>query len=79
MSPTIFREGPFRFFFFSREEPRPHVHVSSPDGEAKFWLEPKIELARNYRLSDRHLARIRRLILAREDEIRDAWDSHFST
>ena len=27
MSPTIFREGPFRFYFFSREETRMHVHV----------------------------------------------------
>jgi hypothetical protein len=26
-------------------------HVQSPDGEAKFWLEPNIELARNYQLS----------------------------
>ncbi len=24
-----------------------HVHVISPDGEAKFWLEPEIELAVN--------------------------------
>ena len=79
MSPTIFRDGPFRFFFFSREEPRLHVHVSSPDGEAKFWLEPEIELARNHRLSNRDLSRIRGLILAREDEIRDAWNSHFDT
>jgi len=36
MAPTIFREGSFRFFFFSREEPKMHVHVSRPDGEAKF-------------------------------------------
>ena len=77
MSPTIFREGQFRFFFFSREEPRRHVHVSSPDGEAKFWLEPEIELAKTYRLRESDLARIRRLILQREDEIRDAWDNHF--
>ncbi len=25
-----------------------HVHVISGDGEAKFWLEPEIELAKNY-------------------------------
>jgi hypothetical protein len=25
------------------------------DGEAKFWLEPAIELAKNYRLNDRQL------------------------
>lgn len=45
MSPTVFREGPFRFYFFSREKSRLHVHVQAPDGEAKFWLEPKVELA----------------------------------
>jgi hypothetical protein len=50
MSPTVFRDGPFRFFF-SREEERLHIHVESADGEAKFWLEPKIELARNHELS----------------------------
>jgi hypothetical protein len=51
MSPTVFREGPFRFFFFSREEERLHIHVQSADGEAKFWLEPTIEVARNYGLN----------------------------
>lgn len=30
-----------------------HVHVHGEKGEAKFWLEPQIELARNYGLSDR--------------------------
>ncbi len=54
MSPTIFREKGYRFFFFSREETRMHVHVYRADGEAKFWLEPEIELAKNYRLSRLH-------------------------
>ena len=40
MSPTVFRYRSYRFYFFSREELRMHVHVFSPDGEAKFWLEP---------------------------------------
>ena len=48
MAPTIHREQGFRFFFFSREEPRKHVHVIRAEGEAKFRLEPEIELARNY-------------------------------
>ena len=39
MSPTVFKEKGYRFFFFSREELRMHIHVSSHDGEAKFWLE----------------------------------------
>jgi len=39
MTPTIHREGPFRFFFYSHEprEP-PHVHVEHDDAIAKLWL-----------------------------------------
>jgi hypothetical protein len=51
MSPTIFRERGYRFFFLSREESRMHAHVYCGDGEAKYWLEPEMKLARNYRLS----------------------------
>jgi hypothetical protein len=55
MAPTIFRECGFRFFFFSREEPRLHVHVSHPDGEAKFWLKPDLVLATSAGLSTRQI------------------------
>ena len=79
MSPTVFRDGPFRFFFFSREEPRAHIHVQSADGEAKFWIEPKVELARNYGLSDQDLSRVLQLVVEHEQEIRDAWRSHFGS
>ncbi len=53
MSATIFRAAGLRFFVFSREEARIHVHAVGPNGEAKFWLEPEIALARNYGLSER--------------------------
>jgi Domain of unknown function (DUF4160) len=55
MSPTVFKEAGYRFCFFSREEPRMHIHIVSEDGEAKFWLEPEIELARNYRYTRKQL------------------------
>ncbi len=45
MSPTVFRDGPARFYFFSREESRMHIHVMEPDGEAKCWLVPEISCA----------------------------------
>jgi Domain of unknown function (DUF4160) len=77
MSPTIFREGPFRFYFFPREETRMHVHVHATAGEAKFWLEPRIELARNYGLSMRQVNAALRLIQEHEDDIRKAWKTHF--
>ena len=77
MTPTIFREKGYRFFFFSREEPRMHVHVYCEDGEAKFWLEPDIELARNYRLSRLQLKQTERIIEEHYDELTSAWQTHF--
>lgn len=77
MSPTVFRSGSYRFYFFSREEPRVHVHVDHPSGEAKFWLTPEIELAENHGLTSRHVAASLRLIREHEDEIRAAWQAHF--
>jgi hypothetical protein len=77
VSPTIFREKGFRFFFFSREETRMHVHVYCERGEAKFWLEPHIELAQNYEIPARDLRVVEGLIEAHANEIRKAWKKHF--
>ena len=77
MSPTIFREDGYRFYFFSREESRMHVHVHCADGEAKFWLEPCIEPAQNLGLNDHQIRTVQSLIEAHEHEIRDAWAKHF--
>jgi hypothetical protein len=77
MSPTIFREGSFRFFFFSREEPRMHVHVSHTDGECKFWMQPKIEMAMNQGLSSRQLSNVEALVIQHQKEIVHAWHTHF--
>ena len=77
MSPTVLRHGPFRFYFFSREEPRPHVHVQHADGEAKIWLHPVIELAQNYGLKAKQLKKAIQLVEEHEHEIREAWQRHF--
>ena len=54
-----------------------HVHVQSPGGEAKFWLEPQIELDQSHGLSVRQVNAVLRLIQEHEDEIREAWNAHF--
>ena len=77
MSPTVFRSGGFRFYFFSREEPRMHVHVHHAEGEAKFWLEPEIALADNYGLSRRRITAALALVRRHQDELRRAWQEHF--
>jgi hypothetical protein len=53
------------------------VDVQRPEGQVKFWLEPKVELAQNYELSDRQLATALRLVRKHQDEIRAAWETHF--
>jgi hypothetical protein len=77
VSPTVFRDGRYRFFFFSREEERIHVHAISPDGEAKFWLDPTIALAAFDGLEPRELKRLHHIVEERQDEIRKAWKAHF--
>ncbi|EEZ80501.1 MAG: DUF4160 domain-containing protein [Candidatus Thioglobus sp.] len=79
MSPTVFRENGYRFFFFSREEERMHVHITSGDGEAKFWLEPEIKMAKNYHYSKKQLKEIESLIKVHYDELISIWKQHFSS
>lgn len=78
MAPTVVRDGPFRLFFFSREEPRMHVHVAHPDGEAKFWLEPAIALASYTGLTQKELLAAETVVRRHQQEIVDAWNTHFS-
>ena len=56
---------------------RAHPASTLANGEAKFWLEPAIELAQNWSLNSRDLALAKQLIEARSDEIRAAWQQHF--
>lgn len=54
-----------------------HAHVFSPDGEAKFWPEPQIELAVSNGLQTVDLGELRRVIEERQHEIREHWHRHF--
>ena len=77
MAPTVVRDGEFRLFFFSREEPRKHVHVEHPDGDVKFWLTPTLALARSTGLSGRQLRAAQLVVEAHLKEIHNAWNQHF--
>jgi len=76
MSPTVFRRKGYRFYFFSREEARMHVHVSASKGEGKFWIEPDIGLAMNAGLTKRDIANILEIIREKRNEIIDSWKKH---
>lgn len=79
MTPTVFCESGYRFFFFSIEEERMHVRVLSGDGEAKFWIEPEIELAKNHQFSRKQLKQVELLIEVHYNELISAWRRHFSS
>jgi hypothetical protein len=60
--PTVLRVGSFRFHFYSDESNEPaHIHVRSPDGECKFWLEP-VQLAGNRGIPAHDVREIERLV-----------------
>jgi hypothetical protein len=74
--PTILKIKGYRFF--SREELREHIHIQSQNGEAKFWIEPQIELAKNYNLSRKELNEIETIIEEHYIEFKKAWEEHFA-
>ncbi|MCT8266926.1 DUF4160 domain-containing protein [Afifella sp. JA880] len=78
--PTVFRDGAFRFFFYSNEglplEPL-HIHVRARGKEAKIWLEPEAAIANSHGFSPRELGAILKIAIARQEDIREAWYDHF--
>jgi len=77
--PTVFRNGPYRLFFYSadRDEPR-HVHVQRDDAVAKYWLDP-VRLQDSTGFSRTELARIEALVATGATALRKAWDDFFGT
>lgn len=78
MSPTVFRYKNFKFFFFSNEEPRMHVDIWSPEGEAKFWIEPIVALADYKKFSSKQIKELDKVVNEHVKEIEKAWKKHFS-
>ena len=75
--PTLFREGPYRVYFFSNEDDEPpHVHVDRDDATAKFWLDPLL-LARSRGFPASELTRIRRMLEPRRLDLMEAWHGWF--
>jgi hypothetical protein len=75
--PTVYRDGPYRFFFYSadRNEP-PHVHVERDASRAKFWLDP-VRLARSGGFGPAELRQIERLVVEQQSRFLRAWDDYF--
>jgi hypothetical protein len=75
--PTVLREGPYVFAFFSsdRTEPR-HIHIKRDQQGAKFWLEP-VSVAKNFGFAEHELREIERRVEVHRDMFVRAWDDYF--
>ena len=58
MSPVFKRESEYTFKVYSNEENRMHIHVIHGKAEAKYWLEPQIELVWNDGIAEERLSKI---------------------
>jgi hypothetical protein len=76
--PTVFRRGPYRFFFYAgdRDEPR-HIHVERDDKAAKFWIDP-VRYNSSGGFSPQELARIEKIIVKHKKALLEAWDAYFN-
>jgi Domain of unknown function (DUF4160) len=76
--PTIFRSGPYRFFFYSADanEP-PHVHVERRgEKPAKFWLAP-VRLERGGDFGSVEIGRVEELVRDNQTLLLNKWHEFF--
>ncbi len=76
MSPKFRQEDGFTFKIYSNEEERMHIHVVKAECEAKFWLEPQIELASNFGFGNKDLKKITQLVERYGDEFKQQFAAH---
>ena len=84
MSPRVFKEGEYIFWFHSYDvlhENRASIHVGkgsqNDSSDAKIWLEPQIEIGRaGHTLSRSDLAHAIKIIEQNIDRLKEAWNDH---
>ena len=75
--PTAMKLGSYRFHFYSDEGREPvHIHVETPDGECKFWLDP-IRLAGNKGISPEVIRKIERIVFEYSTFLEEKYYEHF--
>lgn len=74
--PTILKVYGFRFFFYSKEESRMHVHVEYQGKIAKIWLDT-FEIAESFGFRPFHLNYILKIVRKNEKELKNAWENYF--
>jgi hypothetical protein len=77
--PTIFKIGPYRFFFYSSDENEPvHVHIEREEMIAKFWVDP-VRLQDNGGFGRNELVKIHKMVEENVNRIMEAWNEYFKS
>lgn len=76
MSPKFKEINGFVFKIYSNEELRMHIHVVKAENEAKYWLEPDIELAENFGFSSKELSFIEKILKGNGDDFKIKFARH---
>lgn len=71
--PTVLRQGPYRFYFYSNEADEPvHVHVERDRDVAQLRLDPD-RVQRKGGFGRAEILRISRLVNENQSRITDTW------
>ena len=76
MSPVFRRESEYTFKIYSNEEERMHIHVLCDGKEAKYWLEPQVELAKNTGIPEHKLNEIKIIVEKYADNFKEQFRQH---
>ena len=56
-----------------------HIHILSPNGEAKYWLEPTVALASYSNFSKRELVLLHKIVEEHKSDFIKAWKKYFKS
>jgi hypothetical protein len=75
--PTVLKDGPYRFFFYSGDNDEPkHIHVERDENIVKFWIDP-VRLHNSIGFRRVEITKIHKIINEHQAVLLEAWNEYF--
>ncbi|WP_371398044.1 DUF4160 domain-containing protein [Fretibacter rubidus] len=75
--PTVLRWKGYKFFFYSDEEDRPHIHIIKQNAQAKYWLND-VEFVKAEGFSQKELNVLFKKVAEEQDLFLERWNDYFN-
>jgi hypothetical protein len=75
--PTVLTLLGFKFYYWAREHTPIHIHVKKAGAEARFVIEPEVELTENAGLKPHELALAEEIIRENREYLIEHWKLFF--